>query len=68
MADNNVAQIGENSKEQIAFKLLEVIMKAEKKVLHSNLGMGETRPDRKYILDTYAEALLTVRSPQGREE
>jgi hypothetical protein len=53
MADNTntTVHIGENSPEQVAFKLLEQI------AAHENWHM----PDRKKILDTYAECLRAVR-------
>lgn len=56
MADNNVVHIGENSPEQVAFKLLIEIAKAEGKKPFSVI-----EADREYILDTYAEALKAVK-------
>jgi hypothetical protein len=50
-----VVHIGENSPEQIAYKLLETIASNEKKTLH-----GTATADRKWLLDTYAECLAAV--------
>jgi hypothetical protein len=59
MADNTTVHIGENSPEQIAFKLLERISSVEKLSLHStNSGQAA---DRKWILSTYFECLQVVR-------
>ncbi len=53
-----VVHIGENSPEEIAYKLLVTIAANEKKSLH-----GAATADRKWLLDTYAECLSTVRNP-----
>ncbi len=60
MAEQPVVHIGENSPEQVAYKLTEdVLFKVE------DLTWG--RLDRKTFLDTYAECLLTVGgTPRGR--
>ena len=54
-----VAHIGENSPEQVAYKLMQAVAEAESKLLKSSLA-GEANVDRKWILDTYAECLDTV--------
>jgi hypothetical protein len=54
-----LAHIGENSPEQIAYKLLETIASNEKKTLHWSVGSNATA-DRKWLLDTYAECLAAV--------
>ncbi len=56
---SSVVHIGENSPEQIAYKPLVTIAANEKKSLHE----VTTTADRKWILDTYAECLSTVRNP-----
>ncbi len=59
--------IGENSPEEVALKLLRYIASVERKVLHTTTpGSGEVPADRRWILDTYAECLKTVRNPGGR--
>lgn len=57
-SDDNVVHIGENSPEQVAYKLM-----------HDILAREEHRPlTREIILDTYAECLRTVRVPnRGRD-
>ena len=62
MADVPVVHIGENSPQQVAYKLLEQIAKVEKKVFYhqSHRDSDDTTADRKWILDTYAECLYTV--------
>lgn len=61
MADSTV-HIGENSPEQVAYKLLDLVMSAEKRTHQPHMANrdGNTLADRKYILDTYAECLLAV--------
>ena len=64
MTETTTVQIAENSQEKIALDLLRIISAFEDKSLN---GSGRTfNPDRKYILDTYAEILLTIRNPGGR--
>ncbi len=58
MADNTVVHIGENSPEQVAFRLLEKIADVEDRPLY--LSREKKSADRKWILDTYAECLLAV--------
>jgi len=54
MADDTGVHIGENSPEQVAFKLM---------------GMVVAQPNRKdEILDAYAECLATVKAPLKRSE
>jgi hypothetical protein len=63
MADAPVVHIGENSPEQVAFKLMEIIANHEDKVLRGSTSGPTKKADRKWILDTYAECLATVRNP-----
>jgi hypothetical protein len=62
MADAPTVQLGENSPEQVAFKLLTIIAASEKKAINT----GGATADRKWLLDTYAECLLAVKNPSGR--
>ena len=59
MADNV-----SSAAEKIAFRLLVEIANAEGKSVRSLQG-GST-PDRKWLLDTYAECLMTVKLPAQR--
>jgi hypothetical protein len=65
VADAPVAHIGENSPEEVAYKLLQDVAYAE----GQELRLGSTaskKADRKWILDAYAECLNAVRQPTGR--
>lgn len=66
MADQATVHLGENSPEQVAFKLLELVALTEGQLIKSSRENGN-KADRKWILDTYAECILAVRSPHGRE-
>jgi hypothetical protein len=45
---------------------MEAIANVERKVLHHDPTTGELEADRRWILDTYAECLLAVKSPRKR--
>jgi len=53
-----------DSPETIAYWLLTHVAKAEGKALGSNIKGVDT--DRKWILDTYAECIQAVRTPDKR--
>lgn len=59
MADAPVVHIGENSPEHVAYRLLRDIAGVEGKAKGPGYTMAEA--DRKWILDTYAECLDTVK-------
>lgn len=62
MADTPVLHIGENSPEHVAYRLFHHIAQVEGKIL----SQGNSAPDRKWILDTYAECLRAVKTPTSR--
>ena len=66
MANAPVVHIGENSPEEVAYKLLRTIASNEGKLLGS--AVTKATADRKWLLDTYAECILAVTQPQVREE
>lgn len=66
MADAPVVQMGE-SREQVAFKLLELVAGSEKVLLRGSPASGWESATREYVLDTYAECLKTVMQPFDRE-
>jgi hypothetical protein len=67
VADAPVVHIGENSPEEVAYKLLRHIAYVEDKIIASGgMGSGGTPADRAYILDTYAECLVAVTNPNYR--
>jgi hypothetical protein len=57
MPEQIVARVGENSAEEVAYKLLFDIIRNER---------GSKVSDRKWFLDTYAECLLAVKYPKER--
>lgn len=57
MANEAVVHIGENSPEQVAYKLLVHISNVEKRNMD---GHGDKPADRKWVLDTYTECLQAV--------
>jgi hypothetical protein len=59
MADKPVVHIGENSPEEVAYKLLVHVASAEGYRLPLSPG-GEKKPDRKWLLDAYAECIDAV--------
>ena len=60
MADQNTVHIGENSPEQVAFKLLELIASVEQR---ETFGHGKNPMDREYIIRTYCQCLRAVHAP-----
>ena len=62
-----VVHIGENSPEQVAYKLMQDIAKVESRRLDAaSEDNGTALADRKWILDAFAECILTVRDPMSR--
>jgi hypothetical protein len=64
MTDTTVAHIGENSPEQVAYKLLQLIGNAENK----NLNTHAIEANREWILKTYATCLGVVKQPHRINE
>lgn len=63
MTEQAIVHLGENSPEEVAFKLLRLIGSAEGKGLSSQAP----KADRAWILKTYAQCLLTVNYPANIE-
>ncbi|WP_332304708.1 hypothetical protein [Rhizobium sp. GR12] len=63
MSDKATVHIGENSAEQIAYKLFHHIADCEKKSLVGHNNNGYSAADREWILKTYAEAMNAVTNP-----
>ena len=61
MADQPTIHFGENSPEYVALILYRMVRDVE----HSSAAQGQAPIDRKYILDTYAECLETVRAARS---
>ncbi len=66
MADQPVVHIGQNSPEQVAFKLVHEIARAEGRVTDRNPSSGQQTASKEWLLDTYAECLRTVKDPFSR--
>jgi hypothetical protein len=62
MADSAVVHIGENSPEQVAFKLMELIASVEAR---ESYGHGDHPMTREWILRTYDQCLEVVRGGAG---
>lgn len=62
MSDTPVTHIGDNSPEEVAFKLMLAIGRAESKAILS----PSPTADREWILNTYADCLVTVKNPFNR--
>ena len=60
MADTGVVQSGENSPEQVAYKLMTLIADVENREVY---GHGRTPVNREWVLRTYAQCLRLVRAP-----
>ena len=61
MADDAVVHIGENSPEQVAYKLMMDITNVEGRDF-----FGDNPADRAYILDTYVECTRAIRGAARR--
>ena len=57
----------ENSPEAIAYKLFLHILEA-KDFRSGGSGDNQPKPERRWILDTYAECLLAVKRPSDRRK
>ncbi len=55
----------ESTPEMVALRLFHFLCAAEKKSFEPKQGFAV--PERKWILDTYAECLLTVQRPDSRK-
>jgi hypothetical protein len=60
MTDQPAIRIGDNSPEYVAYRLFEEVVK------HEVPKMSADKLNRKWILDAYAECLMTVRLPANR--
>ena len=50
--------------ESVALQLLHIVAHAENKSLHEGVSSNQTKPDRRWIIQTYRECLLAVQHPQ----
>ena len=62
MAEQTVVHMGENSPEQVAYRLMQDVARVENKLLHANVvAPDQTSADRQWILGTYVECVRAVR-------
>jgi hypothetical protein len=62
---NHIVHIGENSPEQVAYKMMKDIANAEQVSLVPNGPADWKRADRAWILQTFAVCLDAVRNPNA---
>jgi hypothetical protein len=67
MADQTSEHASEETPEYLAYRLFLHIADLETKNLHGDPARDRTVADRKWVLDTYAECLQAVRSPESRK-
>ncbi|HEY2872871.1 MAG TPA: hypothetical protein VGJ56_13190 [Reyranella sp.] len=67
MADDTTVHIGENSPEQVAYKLFRHIAFVEGKKVEGRMNDSSPPADRKWILTTYWECVRTVRGAKPGE-
>lgn len=65
MADQPAVHIGENSPEEVAFKLMRLIADVEGREPYAH---GEHPMDREWILRTYDQCLSVVHRANGEKE
>ncbi len=65
MTDQTTVHIGENSPEQVAFKLMSLVAEVEGR---ENYAHGAHPMDREWILRTYAQCLAVVHRANGEKE
>jgi hypothetical protein len=65
MAGEPVVHIGENSPEQVAFRLLQIIADVEGRQLY---GHGENKVDREWLLKTYSQCIFIVNRSSNVED
>jgi hypothetical protein len=67
MSDNKVVQMGENSPEEVAYKLMRDIARAERIYLVGSMG-ADVNSSREWILRTYCQCLQAVKTPYQPDE
>jgi hypothetical protein len=64
MSDTSVVHIGENSPEQVAFKMMQLIADAEGRETY---GHGKHPVTREWVLQTYSQCLSVVHRGSGEK-
>jgi hypothetical protein len=57
----------DSTPESVAYRLLVLVADLENKTLHGSPSKDRTIADRKWILDTFAECLAAIKTPQDRK-
>jgi hypothetical protein len=57
----------DSTPESVAYRLMVLVADLENKTLHGNPSRERTIADRQWILQTYADCLLAVKSPETRK-
>jgi len=57
----------DESPESVAYRLMLLVADLESRTLHGNPAKDRTNADRQWILDTYAECLRAVKTPETRK-
>jgi hypothetical protein len=66
VASQQTESIGDNSPEEVAFKLFRIVGDLEGATNSYGTAKKNTFTSRKYLLDLYAECMLAVRMPHSR--
>jgi hypothetical protein len=67
MSEQPNEHAGNETPESVAFRLMMLVADLESRTLHGNPAKDRSNADRKWILDTYAECLQAVKTPQDRK-
>ena len=67
MSDQPNEHPSDESPESVAYRLMLLVADLESRTLHGNPAKDRTNADRQWILDTYAECLRAVKSPETRK-
>jgi hypothetical protein len=57
----------DESPESVAYRLMLLVADLENRTLHGNPAKDRVNADRQWILDTFAECLRAVKTPEQRQ-
>jgi hypothetical protein len=67
MSENAPEHPTDESPESVAYRLMLLVADLENRTLHGNPAKDRVNADRQWILDTYAECLRAIRTPEQRK-
>ncbi|GAB2179399.1 hypothetical protein [Dongia sp. agr-C8] len=67
MSENGTEHPTDESPESVAYRLMLLVADLENRTLHGNPAKDRVNADRQWILDTYAECLKAIRTPEQRK-